>query len=124
MRAILISLAVMSLPGAVCAQDVIDPKSKPSSFTERTDKMTPAEREAEIKRIFAEFDRNKDGLITEDEAPRLPHTGSDPEAVKADARFFISLYDDNQDHKVSLAEYRAKAALALIGREKTTQGLK
>lgn len=123
MRAILISLAVVSLPGAVCAQDVIDPKDKPS-FTERTDKMTPAEREAEIKRIFAEFDRNKDGLITEDEAPRLPHTGSDPEAVKADAKFFISLYDDNQDHKVSLAEYRAKAALALIGREKTTQGLK
>jgi hypothetical protein len=123
MRATLISLALLAVPGAVVAQDVIDPKHKPN-FTERTDKMTPAQREAEIKRIFAEFDRNRDGFITEDEAPRLPHTGNDPEAIKADAKFFISLYDDNEDHKVSLDEYRAKAALALIGREKTTQASK
>ncbi|MFN3805758.1 EF-hand domain-containing protein [Asticcacaulis sp.] len=123
MRATLISLALLSVPGAVVAQDVIDPKQKPN-FTERTEKMTPAQREAEIKRIFSEFDRNRDGFITEEEAPRLPHTGNDPEAIKADAKFFISLYDDNEDHKVSLDEYRAKAALALIGREKTTQASK
>lgn len=128
MRPNLSSLVVLSLfgvvsAGAACAQDVVEPKARPS-FSERTEKMTPAEREAEIRRIFNEFDRNKDGFITEDEAPRLPGSGNDPEAVTADARFFISLYDDNEDHKVSLDEYRAKAALALIGREKSSQAQK
>lgn len=126
MRPILFFTTLLSLvggAGVTMAQDVVDPKAKPS-FTERTDKMTPEEREAEIKRVFNEFDRNTNGFITEDEAPRLPHTSSDSETLRADAKFFISLYDDNDDHKVSLPEYRAKAALALIGREKTTQALK
>lgn len=108
----------MFLPGAVWAQDVIDPGLPPLLHRAHgQDDACPA-REAEIKRIFAEFDRNKDGFITEDEAPRLPHSGNDLAAIKADAKFFVSLYDDNEDHRVSLEEYRRQAALALIGREK------
>ncbi|ESQ80959.1 hypothetical protein [Asticcacaulis sp. YBE204] len=118
MRSVLLAVTTLAaLASSVFAQDVIEPKSKPS-FGDRLKQMTPQERDAELSRIFNEFDKNRDGHITIDEAPRLPPEPGqaiNPAAELEDAKFFISLYDTNDDQKVSLTEYRAKAAAMLLG---------
>ncbi|MDC7683096.1 EF-hand domain-containing protein [Asticcacaulis sp. BYS171W] len=127
MRSVLLAVTTLAaFASSVFAQDVIEPKSKPS-FGDRLKQMTPQERDAELNRIFNEFDKNRDGHITVDEAPHLPPEPGqavNPAAEIEDAKFFISLYDTNEDRKVSLSEYRAKAAAMLLGLGDTDKAIR
>lgn len=116
MRPVIISvasvLAVLTTFASAQAQAVITPKDKPS-FSDRLTAMTPEQRDVEFVGIFKGFDKNNDGFIALPEAPRaspIMTEKTDPATEDLNAKFFISLYDTDEDGKISLSEYREKAA--------------